>query len=130
MDKVLSITDRLAERRRRRQAEEHRFRAEAVQRMVHCASCQLRCAMCGRHAEESAGACPSISPQHGMNLCESCRSEFETFLQLTEGGKASPVFWHNREWRKLWEAWLDFQRALRDFRVSTEFEQLSDEIDS
>jgi hypothetical protein len=38
--------------------------------------------------------------------------------------KGSGIFWHNDEWMKLWTAWLDYHKAIGEFRNSNEFKRL------
>ncbi len=129
MDKVLDITGRIEGRKRRQQAEDHRDQIEAIRRLVQCACCEMKCAMCGQHAGGPEATCPDTPSPLGVNLCENCRAEFEAFLDLSDGHKRPPVFWRNKQWRNLWAAWLQYQEALRDFRNSTEFELLTRELD-
>jgi len=56
-------------------------------------------------------------------------SEFEDFLGMSREKKGSNIFWHNQEWVKLWSAWLDYYQAMGEFRNSTQFKQLSKELD-
>jgi len=129
MNKVLNITDRLEDRKRKQQAEVHHHKVETIQRIVQCSLCQFRCAMCGYHLNVTDSSCPTASSPSDFNLCESCRAEFEDFLEMSREKKGSNVFWHNQEWVKLWSAWLDYYQAMGEFRNSTQFKQLSKELD-
>lgn len=124
MDKVLSINDRLEDKKRKEHEELHRQKAEALQRIVQCSSCQLSCAMCGSHFDMPDVVCPPASSYPDLNLCESCRTEYNDFLELSKGGKDPDIFWHNEEWVSLWSAWLDYHKAIEKFRTSKEFKQL------
>ncbi len=130
MNKVLNITSRLEDKKRKHQIEIYRDKIETVQRFVQCSSCHFKCAMCGHHFENTESIYPpSSSPSPGFYLCESCRAEFEDFLKITSGKKGSDVFWHNKEWVKLWSSWLDFRQAIGDFKNSAEFEQITKNFD-
>ncbi len=133
MDKILNISDRLKDKKRKEHEEIHRQKAEALQRVVQCSSCQLSCAMCGAHFDVPDLACPPATASTDMTLCESCRAEYNDFLEISKGAKKADIFWHNEEWVNLWYAWLDYREALEAFRTSKEFMQLiksSDDIDS
>lgn len=129
MEKVVNLTDRLEDKKRKEQVENHRHKSETVQRIVQCASCQFRCAMCGHHVKETEAPCVSPSFPEDCNLCQTCRAEYEDFLEISKGKKGSGVFWHNMEWLKLWTAWSDYQKAIGEFRNSDEFRQLLEELD-
>lgn len=125
MNNVLNIKDRLEEKRQKQQAEAHRHKVEAVQRFIQCASCHYRCAMCGYHLEATDSSCPSELSPYNISLCESCRAEFEDFTKILNGRKGSNVSWHNKEWMELWSAWLDYIKAIKEFRDSDGFKQLT-----
>jgi len=125
MNNVLNITDKLNEKRLKQQTEIHRHKMEKVQRVVQCSSCHYRCSMCGYHVENTDSSCPSESSPPDLNLCESCRAEFEDFTKILSGKKGYNAFWHNKEWIKLWSAWLDYVRAIKEFKNSNEFKQLT-----
>ncbi len=124
MDKVLSITDRLADKKRKQQVELYRNKIETIRRIVQCSSCHFKCAMCGHHLNATDSSCPTAFSPPGLNLCENCRTEFEDFLKISKGQNLSDIFWHNEEWVKLWAAWMDFYQAIGAFGNSAEFAQL------
>ena len=124
MEKVLNITDRLEDKKRKQQLALYRQQVETIQRIVQCASCHLRCAMCGCHLKGAEASCP-VSSSRGFTLCQSCDAEFQDFLKMTKGRRRKDIFWHNQEWLDLWSAWLDYQNALRAFRRSPEFHEIT-----
>jgi len=127
MEKVLSITARLEDKRRKEQVEAYHDTFEAVQRVLQCSACQFKCAMCNRHIDRSDPPNAPPSSQTEFNLCESCLSEFEAFKKVSQEGPAqSDVFWHNSEWLEFWRCWLDYQRSIQNFRNSFESNKLAD----
>ena len=124
MYKILNITERLKDKKRKEQAKLYRHKVETIQRIVQCASCNFKCTMCGYHLNTSDPSCPPALPPSDLNLCENCRAEFEDFLKMSRGEKTSGIFWHNDEWVKLWAAWMDFHQAIGEFRNSAEFKHL------
>ncbi len=129
MDKVFSITDRLKDKKRKEREESYRQKAETVQRVVQCSSCQLSCAMCGSHLDAPDMSCPPASSYPNLNLCEYCRAEYNDFLEISGKNKSSDIFWHNKEWMELWSAWIDYHKAIKKFRNSREFERLIKECE-
>ena len=131
MNNILNITEHLQEKKRRKREEICRDRLETVRRVVQCAACPFKCAMCGQHLQDDDLPCPAISPQSGHPLCESCHAEYQDFLRESRGGKeADDIVWHNQEWVALWAAWLEFQRALQAFSHSHEFKQINGKPDT
>ena len=127
MEKVLSITDRIEDKKRQKQIKSNRNKFDAVQRVLQCGSCQLKCAMCGRHAEEGQASNSDKKVQREFRLCESCAAEFEDFIRVSEENrKPNDIFWHNREWLEMWSCWVAYQRSLNRFRKSLNIMQLPD----
>jgi hypothetical protein len=129
MEKVFNFTNKLEEKRREQKLESYRNRLETLQRIVHCASCHFKCSMCGHHLHEAASTGGPVPDFPGLSLCESCRAEFEDFLRMRRGENDKGVPWHNSEWLELWSVWLDYQRAIGEFRNSDEFRRTVEEMD-
>ncbi len=125
MNKILSITNRLEDQRRKRQMEAYQDKVETIKRVIHCSCCAFKCAMCGEHLETGAEECPSLTPAGSFTMCEPCRAEFEDYLRVNSGQGESDLFWHTEEWVGLWTAWLEFQRAIRKFQKSGAFKRLA-----
>lgn len=127
-EKVVDINGRIKDRRRREQTAAYREQIETIHKIVQCAECSFKCSMCGEHSGDEEPDCPSAAPQTGLHLCAICRAEYEIFLDVSSGRKTSPGFWRNKEWLALWNTWLDHQRALRIFRKTPEFKQVTREL--
>lgn len=125
-EKVYNISDRLEEKKRKEQTKTYRRKLEALQRIVHCGSCSLKCGMCGEQLDEGGG--PHRPPVREFLLCNTCKAEFDDFLDIMNGKETTELFWHNKEWLNLWSAWIDYRRALRAFRNSPEFVKLMKEF--
>ena len=127
MEKVLSITARLKDKKRKEQVEEYRDRFETIQRVLQCSACQYKCAMCNRHIDRSDSSNSPLSSPTEFSLCESCRSEFEAFMQTSQERQVEPdVFWHNNEWVELWTCWINYQRSINNFRNSFDFNKMTE----
>ena len=122
MEKIVDLRDRIDRKKQRAQMAQDRLKLETVQRVIQCSSCHLRCAMCGLHMNETDNPQdPSLSL--GYPLCESCGVEFNDFLAIKRG-ENSKVFWHNKEWVKMWSTWLNYRQAITAFMNSPEFKLL------
>lgn len=121
MDKVLNITRRLEDKKRKEQIASERQKLETMQRIVQCASCHFKCAMCGYHLKASEDPSAPDGPSRGFILCETCEAEFQDFLKMAPDKGGGDLFWHNKEWQHLWSAWVDYQKAIEAFKRSPEF---------
>ncbi len=128
VDKIVSLSERLESKRHKKQIERYRGKTETIQKIIQCGSCQIRCSMCGLYLkkEETSTEIPHASM--GLMLCESCRSEFDDFLSVSRGQQQSDVFWHNKEWVKMWSAWINYRKAMTAFVDSPEFKLLMEEL--
>jgi hypothetical protein len=127
MDNVLSITDRLQNKRRETQIRVYREKATAARRIVQCCSCALRCGMCGQHMEANEACCTQQRCGHPFHLCEACRADFQDYMDRLSGTGREDLFWQNDEWMGLWSAWVQFQEALRKFKDSKACRELTGE---
>ena len=128
MDKVVNIEKRLASRKQERELEEQRGKIGAIQKLIQCSSCHFRCALCGQHLSESDCSGKGLSSAFGFAFCDGCGAEFEEFLAVSRGKKSPEVSWHNKEWVKMWSAWLDYRQSINGFVGSPEFKSLLDEF--
>jgi len=128
VDKIVSLSERLESKRHKKQIERYRGKTETIQKIIQCSSCQIRCSMCGLYLkkEETSTEIPHASMD--LMLCESCRSEFDDFLSVSRGQQPSEVFWHNKEWVKMWSAWINYRKAMTAFVDSSEFKLLMEEL--
>lgn len=128
MDKIVDICDRIESKKQLKEAEKHRGKLEAIQKLIQCSSCHFRCAMCGHHMDATEASDDSPPVSIGFSLCQTCRDEFERFQSIAEEGEASDVSWHNEEWVNMWSAWLNYRRAITGFINSREFKMLMEEL--
>lgn len=101
---------------------------EALRKIFQCTRCALRCSKCGAQIEAKPEECCKFATPY--SFCKSCREEYEEYRLRVAGEPAgSGCYWHNSEWMKVWESWLEQQRALDRYRQSKEFLQLLDEVE-
>jgi hypothetical protein len=84
--------------------------------------------MCGLYLKEEDSTKETPHASLGLMLCASCRSEFDDFLSVSRGQQQSEVFWHNKEWVKMWSAWIEYRKAMTAFVGSPEFKLLMEEL--
>ena len=127
-DKIVSLRERLENKKQKEQLEQYRGKVETVQKMIQCSSCHVRCAMCGHHVKAKDASTHPHTSSLGLTFCASCKREFEDFLSISRGKEKSEVFWHNKEWIKMWSAWLNYRQAMTAFVDSPEFKLLLEEL--
>lgn len=125
MKKIIDLEERIENKKQKERLEQYRGRIETVQKILQCSSCHLKCAMCGIQIEGSG--CHDLG-HPGLQFCGCCKEEFEEFLAIKNGQKEPDLFWHNREWKEMWSAWLDYRKAMSAFLGSTEFKLLLEEL--
>ncbi|MGQ9688214.1 MAG: hypothetical protein ACUVXF_05420 [Desulfobaccales bacterium] len=126
MSKVIDIEDRLKLEQKKKRKVDKAKKMEAVRKVFQCTRCLARCHKCGVQFDNTRIYKRYQGP---FRFCESCQEEYEEFLRLkTEGGK-SPYYWHNQAWMKVWQSWLDYQQALKEYGESPEFIDLVREVE-
>jgi len=102
------------------------LKIEALRKIFQCTRCVVRCSKCGAQTdprEHTRFAAP-------YSFCKSCRQEYEEYRSRVGGDQAcSDCYWHNSAWMKVWETWIEHQKALDRYRQSKEFLQLMDEVE-
>lgn len=124
MDKIVDLKDRIDRQKQRKVFERDREKFEPILKVIQCSSCNFRCAMCGVHINDPEQARDSLRSL-GHSFCESCRMEFEDYLTVIRG-EGSNIFWHNKEWIRMWASWVEHRHAIKAFMNSPEFRLLSE----
>lgn len=130
VDKIVSLAERLESQRNKKQIDRYHGKTETIQKIVQCSSCRIRCAMCGLYLKKEEPLTDCLPPPKGLVLCEICRGEFDDFLSVSSGKRQSEVFWHNKEWVKMWSAWINYRKAVASFMDSPEFKFLMEELNT
>jgi Pyruvate/2-oxoacid:ferredoxin oxidoreductase delta subunit len=126
MTKVIDIEDRLRLEKKKKTMVEKGKKMEAVRKIIQCTRCLARCARCGIQFDTQEMYKRHKGP---YRFCPGCQEEYERYMRYKESGEESPFYWHNREWRALWQSWLDYQQALRAYGESPEFIDLLREVE-
>ncbi len=130
MKKIIHLEKEIESRRQKERLEHYRGKMETIQKILQCSSCHLRCAMCGVQIEGTDSTCHSHPATSGLQFCDCCREEFLEYLSIAKGEREPTLFWHNREWKTMWSAWLEYRKAMTAFLRSTEFKLLLEELDN
>jgi len=118
MDKIANLTDLIEKRKHEDQIRLSRHVIDALRWLISCTACKSKCAMCAKPFTEN----PGFSVMAGnlkFSLCENCNTEYESYQASAAHGDER--FWHNREWAVLWSSWIEYQKAVQNFRNSKEF---------
>lgn len=103
-----------------------KLKIESLRKIFQCTRCVVKCSKCGAQIESHeydrfAGP---------YNFCKSCMHEYEEYRVRAGGTQAdSDCYWRNSAWMKVWETWVQHQKALDQYRQSKEFLQLLDEVE-
>ncbi len=126
MSKVIDIEDRLKLEQKKRAKVAKTKKVEAVRKIMQCTRCLARCMKCGIQFDTKEMYQRFKGP---YRLCASCQEEYEEFLRRKEGGGESQYFWHNKQWLTMWQVWLDYQQAIKEYGESPEFIELLREVE-
>jgi CRISPR/Cas system-associated protein Cas10 (large subunit of type III CRISPR-Cas system) len=126
MSKVIDIENRLRLEKKKKAKVDRAKKMEAVRKNVQCTRCLARCAKCGVQFETHEMYKRHKGP---YRFCPFCQEEYEDFQAITQEGKESPYYWHNKEWVALWQTWVDYQLAMKVYGESQEFIDLVREVE-
>ena len=122
MSKIINIQDNIELEKQKKLEEDQKRQVETVQKTILCSSCRLRCSRCGAHVTAPT-FCPFCSDLP-FNLCPTCAGEYEEYKRSLDGLATKDIPWHNQEWKEMWQAWLEYQKALKKYQQSREIREL------
>jgi len=100
---------------------------EALRKIFQCTRCMMKCAKCGTQLDTEGNESHKYATPYAF--CRNCHEEYEEYRGKLEGKATSRYYWHNDQWMKVWESWLDHQKWLDQYRQSKEFLQLLEEVE-
>ncbi|MGV8073665.1 MAG: hypothetical protein AB2L11_03775 [Syntrophobacteraceae bacterium] len=101
---------------------------EALRQVFQCTRCMLKCAKCGIQLDKEGDE--SVRYAGPYTFCRNCSEEYEEYKERSEGKQVPPkYYWHNEQWMKVWDGWLEHQSSLDQYRQSKEFLQLIREVE-
>ncbi len=125
MTEVIELEEKKKEKRKRMDQEKAK-KALALLKILECASCHIKCARCGTRLEVSQ--VQSLISDIPYRFCDCCREEFSEFQKRVKRGGRNEIYWYNDEWFDMWEAWTDYQDAVKRFLSSKEVVRLQYEL--
>jgi hypothetical protein len=130
MEKIIDIRKRIESQKNSLQLKRYWTKIDTLRRVTQCSSCRLKCSMCGQYLDNADSSCNAGESDRGYTFCDPCREEYEDFLALSRGKGTPKVFWHNKEWKRMWSAWLRYRQAINDFFDSPEFDIMLEELEN
>ena len=125
MSNIIDIEGRIKLEQKKKAKVDRAKKQEAVRKVVQCTRCLARCAKCAVQFETHE---MYQRPKGPYRFCPFCQEEYDDFL-LMQKGEESPFYWHNQAWVALWQAWIDYQQAMKTFGESQEFIDLVREVE-
>ena len=126
MSKVIDLEDRLKLEQRKKAKVDKAKKLDIVRKTVQCTRCLARCAKCNVQFDTQEMYQRFKGP---YRFCPICQEEYEEFVRLRGTGEKSPHYWHNNEWFQVWQTWLDYQQAMKNYGESKEFLELVQEVE-
>ena len=122
MSKVIEIENRLELEKRKKKEAERRRNLAPLLHFLQCVCCRMKCWRCGSQVDVAAQ--PEPDSRIPFSLCKSCHEEYSAYEGTQVDGETDPKLWHNQEWKLMWEKWIEYQQAIRNFQQSEEIREL------
>jgi hypothetical protein len=101
---------------------------EALRKFFQCTRCMLKCAKCGTQIDRGGEEGAKYAAPYPF--CQNCLEEYQEYRNRIGGTREGPrYYWHNELWMRVWDNWLEHQKAMDDYRQSKEFLQLLGEVE-
>ena len=130
MANVISIDKKLQLSEDRKRQILRKRKVLAVQQVLQCTRCALKCEKCGTKISESPEGLPMQGPSARLpyRFCENCTDEYLDYIERLKGKGDADYYWHNDEWLDGWRLWIDYQGAIDRYVKSKGFKQLVEEF--
>jgi hypothetical protein len=102
----------------------------AVQKVLQCTHCALKCEKCGTQIEHETDLQkePTRDLRVPYNFCDACKQEYIDYIARLKGGGDPDCYWHNDAWIDAWKTWIDYQSSVDRYLKSKEFNRLLQEF--
>ncbi len=127
MADILEFGKKAEDLRSERDTSLRRRKIEALRKIFQCTRCVLKCTKCGAQIEGKTDENARFATPY--TFCKSCLEEYQEYRERASGKSGAPCYWHNSEWMKVWQSWLEHQKSLDQYRQSKEFLQLLEEVE-
>ncbi len=123
MGGIIDLSDKIARVRSQR----YQHKIEAARRIFICSGCPSKCPKCGTQLDTVQHECTNNSNQL-FRFCSACNEDYLEYRLRKEGKSVTGMYWQNEKWMALWDTWLDYQKAITEYRNSKEFLQLLEDL--
>ena len=129
---VISIDNKLQLSEGRKKEILKKRKVLAVQKVLQCTRCALKCEKCGTQISEAQlrRATAESRPKQPYRFCEGCLDEYLDYIERLKGRGDEQCYWHNDIWLEGWRLWIDYQGTVDRYLKSKEFKQLVKELQS
>jgi hypothetical protein len=124
---IISFENKLQGVETQKADDSRRKKVFAVQRILQCSRCALKCEKCSTQIDTMPGT-NSSGPKIPYRFCEECSEEYRDYIKKLQGGGDAACYWRNDAWMKTWRHWIDYQHAKDQYQRSREFRQLLEEL--
>lgn len=130
MADIISLDDKLQLSKGRKKEILKKRKVLAVQKVLQCTRCALKCEKCGTQISEAQlrRAGDESRPKQPYRFCESCLDEYLDYIERLKGRGDPQCYWRNDIWLKGWRLWIDYQGTVDRYLKSKEFKQLVKEL--
>jgi hypothetical protein len=122
---IIDLTDKIARSKQNRDRE----KIHAAYKVFLCSGCPSKCSKCGTQLDVAHHDCTK-DMERMFRLCSVCGEEYAEFQRRKEGKTTLQMYWHNEQWVNLWDAWLNYQKTMSEYRKSKEFLQLLEDLNA
>lgn len=116
MPKVIDLQGHIETEKQKKLDAEQKRMVDAARKVLVCFTCKMKCARCGSQVDVPASGLPAELPFH---LCRTCAEDYLEYASFLRGAERKDIPWHNQEWQEMWQAWIEYQKALRRFQTSS-----------
>lgn len=127
MSKVISLDEKLKLTAAQQAAALQRQKLRAVRQLFQCTQCASKCERCGV-AFSTDPVEREDDPKIPYHFCASCTDEYLDYIRCLQGKGDSEAYWHNHQWLKVWQTWIEYQGAIDQYLRTKEFRRLMDEL--
>jgi hypothetical protein len=130
MGDIISIDDKLALAKEKRDALDRKRKIQAVRKIFQCTQCAYKCEKCGTQIGEAE--LEKHDQIHDLRvpyrLCDGCAEEYIDYIERHKGGGDLYAYWRNDAWIELWRCWIEYQASIDRYMKSKEFLMLLQEL--
>lgn len=127
MSNVIALHDKLKLTAAQKALQQRKRKIRAMYKVFHCTQCASKCERCGApvEGEREAKTGQVRIPYH---FCDGCAEEYRDYIRCLQGAPDPDNSWHNHQWLRVWQTWIEYQGAVDQYLRSKEFRSLLSEL--